>query len=696
MPRKEAHMKWKKCVFLLLVSCLLSLQTPVATVHADVPTDYDGKTSQSEDAEQTQDASKTQEQKEKEQSKKKNVTSAGVPLKIEQWDIGRYDPYVVDANWIEEAVGALSNALFGLNKIIVDMVDTGMDLLFNMNPLEKFSDKMETVNKAIFHSLKTTYGKLFLVISLAFIFYQIAINRKAQGGIRNIITLVGVLVITGLFMANQSFYVKTCNNIANVAQTTLLSASSVIVDLAGSEGEFVDNDKIDPKNVSKGTVAIMRNIYFDLTVEKPYLIMNYGTPDKSIINKKEGLDGLSRTDTLLSFKENEEGKDAKKDYTKTYEVDKYENANLASNSVYDQLGIAIISCLAGVALGIPFLTVAFLNFLIGFLILAVLYVIPFMFIISYLPWFRNSGYTALGQVGTLFVLKSMLAIVVMFIYLTCYIVSFLIPVSNTGTYLINIVVTVALMVVMFWKRNAIVKFLTAGKVNSADGKMLGDIHKGVAKTGYKTRRLVGKGAKLPFKPLANRYQQKKNFKRGTKNAQIRKKMADKLAKKEQQKNNQKKAAIERRNAQKEQRLAERERKRLAKLGLTNPEGKTGESGNGRTKKKTTQTTRGQETEYQRNKANGAPIAPVPTPVSNKPAIPKSKKRITRTRSPQLKANQKQLARKKQVFTRKGMPIQRTYSRPKANKNKKGLSTIRMRGRSVTKHAYPMIRRRTYR
>ncbi|WP_228481640.1 hypothetical protein [Listeria welshimeri] len=132
---------------------------------------------------------------------------------------------------------------------------------------------------------------------------------------------------------------------------------------------------------------------------------------------------------------------------------------------------------------------------------------------------------------------------------------------------------------------------------------------------------------------------------------------------------------------------------MAKLGLTNPEG---ESGNGRTKKKTTQTTRGQETEYQRNKANGAPIAPVPTPVSNKPAIPKSKKRITRTRSPQLKANQKQLARKKQVFTRKGMPIQRTYTRPKANKNKKGLSTIRMRGRSVTKHAYPMIRRRTYR
>ncbi|WP_416348701.1 CD3337/EF1877 family mobilome membrane protein, partial [Listeria seeligeri] len=293
-------MKWRKWLFLFLISCLLVMQAPSMIVQADVPIDYDGKTSESEEAEQTQDASKTAEQKKKEQSKKKNVTSAGVPLKIEQWDIGRYDPYVVDANWIEEAVGALSNALFGLNKIIVDTVDAGMDLLFNMNPLEKFADKMETVNKAVFGSLKTTYGKLFLIISLAFIFYQIAINRKSQGGIRSIVGLIGVLVITGLFMANQSFYVKTCNNIANVAQTTLLSACSVIVDLAGSEGEFVDNDKIDPKNVSKGTVAIMRNIYFDLAVEKPYLIMNYGTPDKTVINKKDGLDGLSRTDTLLS------------------------------------------------------------------------------------------------------------------------------------------------------------------------------------------------------------------------------------------------------------------------------------------------------------------------------------------------------------------------------------------------------------
>ncbi|EEO9180098.1 CD3337/EF1877 family mobilome membrane protein [Listeria seeligeri] len=688
-------MKWRKWLFLFLISCLLVMQAPSMIVQADVPIDYDGKTSESEEAEQTQDASKTAEQKKKEQSKKKNVTSAGVPLKIEQWDIGRYDPYVVDANWIEEAVGALSNALFGLNKIIVDTVDAGMDLLFNMNPLEKFADKMETVNKAVFGSLKTTYGKLFLIISLAFIFYQIAINRKSQGGIRSIVGLIGVLVITGLFMANQSFYVKTCNNIANVAQTTLLSACSVIVDLAGSEGEFVDNDKIDPKNVSKGTVAIMRNIYFDLAVEKPYLIMNYGTPDKTVINKKDGLDGLSRTDTLLSFKETEEGKEAKKDYTKAYEVDKYENANLASSSVYDQLGIAIISCLSGIALGIPFLAVAFLNFLIGFLILAVLYVIPFMFILSYLPWFRNSGYTALGQVGTLFVLKSMLAVVVMFIYLTCYIVSFLIPMSNTGTYFLNIVVLVALLVVMFLKRNAIVKFLTAGKVNSADGKMLGDIHKGVSKSANKTRRLVGKGAKLPFRPLSNRRQQKKNFKRNNKNAQIRKKMADKLAQKEKQKNNKKNEATERRKALAEKRLAERERKRLAKLGQTNPNGT--DSKNERNKKRTTKATRGEQNEYPRNKGKEAKQGTPAIPIKgmSKKALPKSKKRIKRTRSPQLKANRKQLARKKQTFTRKGVPRRMTIPNKKMRKN--GMSMMRQqRSRGITKHAYPKMRRRTSR
>ncbi|MCD2253433.1 CD3337/EF1877 family mobilome membrane protein [Listeria marthii] len=682
-------MKWKKWLFLVLVSCFFIIQTPTTSVRADVPTDYDGKTSKKEDAEQTQDAAKTAEQKEKEQSKKKEITSAGVPLKIKQWDIGRYDPYIVNGNWLEEAVGGLSNALFGLNKIIVDMVDTGMDLLFNMNPLEKFSDKMETVNSAIFKSLKTTYGKLFLIISLAFIFYQIAINRQSQGGVRNIISLIGVLVITGIFITNQSFYVKTSNNIANVAQTTLLSACSVVVDLVGSEGEFVENDKIDLNNVSTGTVAIMRNIYFDLTVEKPYLIMNYGTPDKSVINKKEGLDGLSRTDTLLSFKETTEGKDAKKQYTKTYEVDKYDNANLDSTSVYDQLGISVISCLAGLALGIPFLLVAFVNFLIGFLILAVLYVIPFMFIISYLPWFRNSGYVALGQVGTLFVLKSILALVVMFIYLTCYIVSFLIPVSNTGTYLINIVVIVSLLIVMFIKRNAIIKFLTAGKVNSVGGKMLGDIHKGVGKTLNKTRRYAGKGAKLALKPLANRYQQKKNFKRANKNAKIRKKLEDKLSRKNDKKN----AALEHRKAQKEKRREERERNRLAKKGQT---GHNEKENKGRNKKKSSQSNQGKETNYSRNKAKAKPDLETSSPINKaKKALVKTKKRIKRIRSPKLKAKMKNVAQKKQNFTQKGMPQRRTAS--VTNKRiKKGMSSMRQKGRINAGYGVLNRKRRTRR
>ncbi|MBF2631733.1 hypothetical protein IBB72_14315, partial [Listeria seeligeri] len=145
----------------------------------------------------------------------------------------------------------------------------------------------------------------------------------------------------------------------------------------------------------------------------------------------------------------------------------------------------------------------------------------------------------------------------------------------------------------------------------------------------------------------------------------------------------------------EKRLAERERKRLAKLGQTNPNGT--DSKNERNKKRTTKATRGEQNEYPRNKGKEAKQGTPAIPIKgmSKKALPKSKKRIKRTRSPQLKANRKQLARKKQTFTRKGVPRRMTIPNKKMRKN--GMSMMRQqRSRGITKHAYPKMRRRTSR
>lgn len=39
-----------------------------------------------------------------------------------------------------------------------------------------------------------------------------------------------------------------------------------------------------------GTIAIMRNVYFNLAMKKPYLIVNYGTTSENTINENDHAD----------------------------------------------------------------------------------------------------------------------------------------------------------------------------------------------------------------------------------------------------------------------------------------------------------------------------------------------------------------------------------------------------------------------
>lgn len=167
------------------------------------------------------------------------------------------------------------------------------------------------------------------------------------------------------------------------------------------------------------------------------------------------------------------------------EVDRYNNENIGSGSVFSQMGQAFISLLGAIFLGIPFLLIALFNFLLQLLALGLAFFIPFAMILSYVPQFAYSGFVSIGRLLSVFVLKAMLGILVLFVYVLCFIVDVLLPPENFAMYLTNLVVLLTVLLVMIVKRDAIVKLVTAGRVQSFDGNLMNNVKNSVVNPALK-------------------------------------------------------------------------------------------------------------------------------------------------------------------------------------------------------------------
>lgn len=69
----------------------------------------------------------------------------------------------------------------------------------------------------------------------------------------------------------------------------------------------------------------------------------------------------------------------------------------------------------------------------------------------------------------------MLGILILFVYVLCFIVDAVLPPEGFAMYLVNLTVLIAVLLLMIWKRDALIKMLTAGKVTSVDNNMLNQV-----------------------------------------------------------------------------------------------------------------------------------------------------------------------------------------------------------------------------
>ncbi|MFG6668974.1 CD3337/EF1877 family mobilome membrane protein [Bacillus subtilis] len=419
--------------------------------------------------------------------------AGGVELKVKRFPISRYQANnEASDDLIKGAFVGLTNVTFSFAGNIVRVVDAGMDILYNLQPIDEFVNSITNVSKTIYKTLKKNFGEALFIFTCAYVVYLFCVRGSVKEAMRRSILFICVMVIGGLWMSNAGYYMKALNALSVEAQGKLLTAGNGLVGIVNDEGNFADSSAIEKGKEMEGTVAVMRNLYFDIALMKPFLIVNFGETSEAKINERgNSKDKLSRVDKLLSYKLSKNGEEAKKDYIDDDEIKKYQNESMTSGNVFNQLGESFIAVVASIVIGIPFLALAFFNFLLQVVALVIVFFVPFAFILAYVPQLAYSGFVTLGRLGSVYLLKAMLGVIVLFVYVTCFIVDKLIPPNGFGMYLLNVAVLASILWIGFHKRDAIIKFVTAGKVVSVDNNMMENMRQNVVQPAWENAKKIG-------------------------------------------------------------------------------------------------------------------------------------------------------------------------------------------------------------
>ncbi len=412
--------------------------------------------------------------------KAKEKEEGGVQLEIEKYPVERYMVNNEDTSGIFGFnLYAINNFFMGIIQNVVRVTDSALQL-FTLDRLDRFADDIESISGSIYEVLKENFAEIlfaFLCAYLVFIFFT---KGNARESFRKFMLFVVVLIVAGYWVSNASYLMKSMNALSGELQGTLVDAGNGILGILDNEreGVYAGINDIDENEKIEGTIAVVRNIYFDLALKRPYLLINYGTTDEEIINKKDeikdlgfGFQAYPRAERMLAFKLNSKGSAYRIGHA-YLEVTKNENTNVASGSAFKQSGLVFLTLFIVIGLSIPFLLLGLINFALQLLAVLIALVLPFAFVISFIPHFAMTGFKTLGNIVTIFLTKGLLGIFLFVVYLLTYSMYLFVKPDDTGTYLLHVVLLIVLFFFIIVKRNKIVSFITAGRVQTVDGNIM--------------------------------------------------------------------------------------------------------------------------------------------------------------------------------------------------------------------------------
>lgn len=436
------------------------------------------------------------------QTKPKVVKEGGVELHIKRFPLSRYQVSNEAADTkFKGSVVSLANVSSTVTQMTAVVVDTAMDELFNLKVIDKFAGNITSISTSLYQVLLANFGKILFVYAVGYVFYLALVRQRAGEAMKKGLLFLVVMVLGGWYMAHSGYVIKGLNALSTETQGKLMIVGNKIVDVANGQGNYGDSDKVQKGKEQLGTVSILRNVYFDMAVEKPFLLTNFGETSKEKINKQKTNSDLSRTDTLLSYKLSEDAEKEKNSHIKE-EISNFKNENVESGNVLTQWGQASFGAIVSIAFGIPFLGLALVSFLLQYIAILIALVLPVMLLLSFIPQFANSFFMGFKSLVIVFLTKAVLAVMILVVYLISAMTDSLIPPTSFGMYVLNMVVVAVIFIVMILKRDKLVKFITAGKVQQVDGKLLQNVKNDMVEPAFGVSKNMAKvGVALATAPV---------------------------------------------------------------------------------------------------------------------------------------------------------------------------------------------------
>lgn len=388
-----------------------------------------------------------------------NVESGGVKLQSKIYDYEQYEAVTyIEDSWnpfssepLDRGLNAIANLFFSLTKMTASLIDTAIEELYGLNAIDRVADKVANVSNLLYDNLYQSLGILLFVIAVLQIFFYYSFEKNSMKAGRTTFALFAVIAVSMIWFSNAGHYLKTMNSLSNELQGQVMRAGIPFSGEQVKKGEEL-----------KGSLAIMRNTYFDLVVYKSYLLMNYGTPDeKKIVDDNEKKDRITK---LLEYKTNKEGYKEREKIAKK-EATEMDNVFMSASTVSGKIGVAFFSLLFAIVLGIPFLVIAFLNIALQILLLAFAIVLGVSLLLSILPAFSQSGWKNFEKLIGIALMKAFIGLAILFMFVIVELMKSFFPPVSQGMYMLNIVATAVVLFVVYKYRDKIIEVATGGRVS---------------------------------------------------------------------------------------------------------------------------------------------------------------------------------------------------------------------------------------
>ncbi|MWU72811.1 CD3337/EF1877 family mobilome membrane protein [Staphylococcus aureus] len=384
-----------------------------------------------------------------------------VKPKIEKYDLSHYRSlYHEEGDWnpfgeeeVTRQINNVSEFFLSMSKMLASMTDYAIAKLFNQDVLEDFGDKVGLFVGNIYQGFLNNLAlTLFIIVCFnAFIIFSVKGDaREALKRAFLIFCLVGFGV--GV-LGNAGNIIRMSNGIGKDFNNVIMNSTTSI------------NQNVDYKNEESG-MNYIRNQFFDMTIYRTYLMMNYGSVDENQIKDK----GKDRIDNILKldFSKNSE-KDLKEKVK--FEVEKKDNVYMTQGYAFQKLGVSFVGFLITLFMSAVFLAISIAKLIFSTFALILFIFLVFSWIISFLPNFELSVFSAFAKTLGYIILSTCMTFLFVIVGFCIDLANMFIKPTNQDAYMLNCIFVVLILVVLFKKRHQIINFVSRGNVSFSPSKI---------------------------------------------------------------------------------------------------------------------------------------------------------------------------------------------------------------------------------